>query len=782
MMELLKHLIPNFAEMFSGSTNGISAWFWLVTYGLFSISLLSLGKHHRHFKERLSAIRTLLEGQARESLALNRREILARAEAIEHGKVGMLWREFDESLVLSSDQKHLFNTLDAEHFFNARTLAGGLTASRLMAAAPSFLVALGVLGTFVGLTIGLTKLNIDSHSSTEQMREGIDWMIQGAAVAFMTSVWGVTFSLLLNFLEKMFERNALNAIQDLQHKIDFLYPRIPAEQSLVHIAEYGKESKEALQELHERIGDRLQETLQGMNEGLQQALTDSLNNIMGPAIQTLVNSTSQQSSQVMEKLVGNFMDGMTNAGREQGQLMQQAAADVNAAVGGMTERLNQLFGALTEQQTQQLQTAGEQNRRFEEQLQRISSGAEERQAKLESRFSELVGNLTTQLDSQLGAASQRDAERQALFERLLGESRDSQSQLLGRFAEATQSQLQAMADAGNERHNNLEKVFSRLMMNLNTQLDTQMSASEQREQARTQRHEQQQSELLERQQQLLGNLGQTSQQQITAMTEAAQQQQRELQETVSKLLGGFSQQISQHGEQAEAREHARQQRFEQQLEQVAVQQQELLAGLASAVQATQQQSRLMAEQHQQLLGQLKQATEAAATSSKHMDSSANQLGLLSANVRSAAELLGQRLEQVTQRIEQAGGQNAELASQLQQQASTLAQLQSTLLEGAQHFEQAASEARNGFGEMKSAQQEFLAGVKHEFTALGETLRAQVEAIEKQAEEWLRSYAGEVRTQIDDRMSKWNEVSLSYADQMHRTAQAMGGILDELENR
>ena len=41
-----------------------------------------------------------------------------------------------------------------------------------------------------------------------------------------------------------------------------------------------------------------------------------------------------------------------------------------------------------------------------------------------------------------------------------------------------------------------------------------------------------------------------------------------------------------------------------------------------------------------------------------MDSSANQLGLLSTNVRSAADLLGQRLEQVTQQIEQAGSQNA----------------------------------------------------------------------------------------------------------------------------
>ncbi|MGK8436945.1 anti-phage ZorAB system protein ZorA [Pseudomonas jilinensis] len=708
MMDLLQHLIPDFAHMFSANPNGISAWFWSATAVIFVLSLYFLFVHFRRFRTRLRALRSLLEGQSKETLALSRRETMQKAQGLDAPNVGMLWREFDESLVLSSDQKHLFNTLDAEHFFNARTLAPGLTASRLLAAAPSFLVAIGVLGTFVGLTVGLEGL-VGTSDEIESLKGGINKLISGAAVAFMTSVWGVFFSLLLNFVEKMFERSALGQIQQLQHDIDFLYPRIPAEQSLVHIAEYGKESKEALQELHERIGDRLQETLNGMSEAMQTALTDALNNIMAPAIQTLVSTTSQQSTQVLEKLVGNFMDGMTSVGREQGLQMQQAAADVNAAVSGMSERLNQLFSSLNEQQGRQMEVAQQQSAAFETQLQRISGSAEERQAQMERRFAELMSGLTNQLQTQLGAAQQRDEERQVLFERLLGQASSSQTAMLEQFSSSTREQMQAMAEAGNERHSNLEKVFSRLMMNLNTQLDSQMGAAEQREQAR-------------------------------------------------------------------------QQRFQEQLDQVSTHQQELLSGLASAVQATQQQSRLMADQHQQLLGQLKQVSEATAQSSKHLDSSANQLGLLSANLRQAADTLGQRLEAVTHGVEKAGQQNAELAAQLQSQASTLAQLQATLLEGAQRFEQAAGEARNGFGEMKSAQQEFLSGVRHEFTALGEKLREQVEAVEKQAEEWLRSYAGEVRTQIDDRMNKWNEVSLSYADQMHRTVQAMSSILDELEAR
>lgn len=43
-------------------------------------------------------------------------------------------------------------------------------------------------------------------------------------------------------------------------------------------------------------------------------------------------------------------------------------------------------------------------------------------------------------------------------------------------------------------------------------------------------------------------------------------------------------------------------------------------------------------------------------------------------------------------------------------------------------------------------------------------------------------SSEVRTQTEDRMNKWNEVSLAYADQMHRNVQAVSGILDELEAR
>ncbi|GAB3227604.1 anti-phage ZorAB system protein ZorA [Pseudaeromonas pectinilytica] len=686
MLDLLAHLCPDFSQMLSGNTLGISAWFCVVIIIFFFPSVIFLSRHYFHFKRRINALHSLLSEQSRETLAQTRRETLQRAKQLKADNIGKLWQEFDESLVMSSDQTQLFNTLDAEHFFNAKTLATGLTASRLLAAAPSFLVAIGVLGTFVGLTIGLEGL-VGNTSEIDTLKSGINKLISGAAVAFTTSVWGVASSLGLNLLEKLLERKALNLIQSIQNEIDFLYPRLPAEQSLVHIAEYSKESKEALQELHERIGDRLQESINGMSEAMQNALTDTLNNIMGPAIQTLVHSTSQQSSQVMENLVGSFMEGMSSAGRVQGEQLEKVAADVNTAVSSMGERLEQLFSKLSTQQASSLDAQDEQSRRFQEQLQQLANSADERQGQLESRFGKMMGDLAQQ-------------------------------------------------------------------------------------------HEQQQATLLEQQQKMLGSLGTASQQQIETMTSAVQRQQNTLQDAVGKLLDN----VSQQGAQADVREQVRQEKFQQQLNDVAQQQQALLTALAESVQAGQQQSRQMAEQHQQLLVRLQQVTDSAAQSSKHMDSSANQLGLLSTNVRSAAELLGQRLEQVTQRIEQAGSQNIALTDQLKQQAEMLARLQDGLLMGAERFEQAASEARHGFVEMKQTQQQFLTGVRTEFNALGETLRSQVEAIEKQAEQWLQKYASEVSTQVHERMDQWNKVSLEYATKMYHTAEAMSSVLDELEQR
>jgi cysteinyl-tRNA synthetase len=165
-----------------------------------------------------------------------------------------------------------------------------------------------------------------------------------------------------------------------------------------------------------------------------------------------------------------------------------------------------------------------------------------------------------------------------------------------------------------------------------------------------------------------------------------------------------------------------------------------------------------------------------------MNNSSTQLGLLSANLRQAAEVMEGRLQAVTDSLEQAGTQNRALAEQLSGQAQMLAKLQQDLAAATGKFEEAARLASQGFQSMQQHQQSFLQGIREEFQKLGNSLTQQVESIEKQADEWLREYSREVHTQVKERMEQWNESTLQFADQMRRTVSAIGGIVEDLEQK
>lgn len=460
-VSLLSHLLPDFNALSNGTPQGLATLFWLLMIVIFLVAVIAVTRHFLRFKGRLGSLRTLISDQDKKSLASNRREVLQKALGLKQEDVGKVWREFDESLVISGDQKALFNTLDADHFFNARTLAPGLTGSRLLAATPSFLVAIGVLGTFVGLTVGLDSLNLSSRSDIPELRDGIDRLIQGATVAFMTSVWGVGLSLLLNMIEKFMERSALSKIKSVQQEIDFLYPRIPAEQSLVHIADSSRESKEALQELHERIGDRLQESIKGVSDSMEEAFTTALNKIMAPAIESLVSNASQQSTQVLERLVGDFVEGVSGAAKNQGALLEQAASDVNTAVTDMSSQLGELFTKLNEQQERQLESSRQQAGRFDEQISRVADSASSSQKALEDKFGQLMSSFSEKVEAQLEAADEREGRRQERFREQNEQVAEQQQLLLNEIAEsvrATQQQSLQLAEQHRETLEQLTKV------------------------------------------------------------------------------------------------------------------------------------------------------------------------------------------------------------------------------------------------------------------------------------------------------------------------------------
>lgn len=670
MLEILSHLLPklDLLQTPEFELREIGVWFWIVMVSLTIFCVLAVLTQLWKFLVRLKLVKNLIEGQTRHTLAQNRADTLDKAISADPKLTGPLWREFDESLVYSSDKTKLSNTLDAEHFFNKNTLAFGLTSSRLLSAAPTFLIAIGVLGTFVGLTLGLNGLDMNDDNP-QALFDGVTQMINGASIAFMTSVWGVFLSLIINMFEKSIESIALAKIRNLQRNVDSLYPLLPAEYSLVQIASATQESQVALQELHERIGDRLQETVAGVSESMQQAFTDALNNVMAPAIKTLVSNASQQSTAVLANLVDNFMEGMKTAGADQGHAMKTAAGDVESALSNLTSQMESLFQKVNDYQ-----------------------------------------------DS--AASHTQNASKEFL------------------------ASLEQQRIHSNDRLNEMEQQFSHLM----------------------------------------GQFNRVSSDQIQGLKDVSLEQQSKLGQTFESAMAALSDVINKQSSSASERELEMEKRYENNLERLTEEQQLLLSAVTEGTQKSQTQMVNMAQQHEHLLEKLSTVSQSIEASSKNMNRSSTQLGLLSTNLKQATDVLDTRLKAVTDSLEKVSAQNDELAGQVIQQAQSLKLLQQELYKAVENFALAASAAEKGFESLGQHQEEFLEGVGRQFEKLGESLRLQVVDVEKQADQWLKSYSNEVSTQVSERMELWNENTLQFADQMRRTVSAISGLVDDLEDK
>ncbi len=353
--DLLPQIEPFFALLSGGMTSeGISSLFIAVLLLIFICFLVWVFLAGFLSRRSILFFRELLQGLTPDSLIDKRQDLKQRAQQGDK-RLGELWVEFDETLAMSEGEKRIQNTYDAAHFFNAHTLGRGITENRLLAAVPGFLTAIGVVGTFTGLFLGLSGLNPEEVSSIVRL-------IQGASIAFKTSVWGVSLSFIFNLVEKCVEQYVRYNITTLQDNIDALFPRLSPEQTLVHVHEATRQAAITLDGLSERIGNKMQETVNQVAQNVQTAVVEGLQQVLQPALKSLAQASNDLAerqarggAEALENLIHQFSDGLKGQGEQQREMMEATTAEVKTAIsqwgGSMThfmadlEALNQRIDA-----------------------------------------------------------------------------------------------------------------------------------------------------------------------------------------------------------------------------------------------------------------------------------------------------------------------------------------------------------------------------------------------------------------------------------------------------
>ena len=175
---------------------------------------------------------------------------------------------------------------------------------------PGMLTGLGILGTFIGLSIGLEHFNT---GTTAQMTESIEPLMNGIKVAFHTSIFGMVFSLTFNaiYKRKLFEGE--RAVEEFTHAFKkYVLPdtenngmnqliSLQGEQLEAMDRMYGKMAQE-LQTILEPHFDRLNKTVAEFETIMVRNETEAVRQIVDTFINEMNSSLSNSFYQLSESV------------------------------------------------------------------------------------------------------------------------------------------------------------------------------------------------------------------------------------------------------------------------------------------------------------------------------------------------------------------------------------------------------------------------------------------------------------------------------------------------
>ncbi|MDI6893803.1 MAG: hypothetical protein QME70_04185 [Bacillota bacterium] len=156
-------------------------------------------------------------------------EALDQYFASDQGNLATCWASYrqarNDPLLQWTDSRYP----DVTGFFPATFLIERMGRRRLAEAIPGMLTAFGILGTFVGLSVGLRGLAV---ADVEHIRTSINTLLGGMNVAFHTSVAAISCSIVWLGADRSFLGKAMAEVDQLHDRLLRLLPA-PAEPELL---------------------------------------------------------------------------------------------------------------------------------------------------------------------------------------------------------------------------------------------------------------------------------------------------------------------------------------------------------------------------------------------------------------------------------------------------------------------------------------------------------------------------------------------------------------------
>ena len=141
-------------------------------------------------------------------------------DSIKETKIVELGEKYSETIDIETEGGKRTNIPASEYFNDISVCKCNKLNLRMLDTGSSTLVGLGLLGTFLGLTLGIS--NFDS-SDTVHINKSIQGLLAGMGTAFLTSLLGMSFSIVLTFIDKALRHSLYKQVYSLTEKLDNQY-------------------------------------------------------------------------------------------------------------------------------------------------------------------------------------------------------------------------------------------------------------------------------------------------------------------------------------------------------------------------------------------------------------------------------------------------------------------------------------------------------------------------------------------------------------------------------
>ncbi len=369
-----------------------------------------------------------------------------------------IWRKYQRTLISipGKDGLEKYSTVESESYFSVAAFTEGMKGGLWSGLAGTF-TGIGILGTFIGLTIGLAGVDT---SSTGALSSSISGLLGGMSTAFVTSIFGIVSAIVFGVWHSQNMKRFGDAVSRFTDALDQVFIRKSVEEILLEELAESRAQRAAMEQLSTdmaiSICDHLPDVLDQLAEKMDSAMKGNLDTMLAGLSERQDKQTEQLmqiSSNTNSLVIGGFdqlgdvlKKGVGQGAEELGNSLKNLSSDIASLAEGIRDILDRSTKASSEANQKTLDALNEAISKMNETMEGMANKQTEETDKNIQRMTALMEEMKTTMKDIFDEMSASAKEQRTEIGEIAKDSADQTKENLGVINAGVKELMAEIAD------------------------------------------------------------------------------------------------------------------------------------------------------------------------------------------------------------------------------------------------------------------------------------------------------------------------------------------------